>query len=171
VLALESSRWSEITHAYGAAADVPELLKAAAQLPLCESVEDGPYFSLWSALCHQGDVYLASYAALPHLVEIARARSARLEVAPFDLIAAIEAARLQGKGPEIPEYLSGPYFAALAALPELAARLLAVPRSEAECRAVLAALAAAKGHGRLAAAIGELSPAVTEALLDHWIFE
>src|SRR2546426_5104183 len=27
--------------------------------------------SLWSALCHQGDVYTASYAALPELVKIA----------------------------------------------------------------------------------------------------
>ena len=26
---------------------------------------------LWSSLCHEGDVYTASYAAVPHIVQMA----------------------------------------------------------------------------------------------------
>src|SRR5258708_7117705 len=29
----------------------------------------GRWFHLWSALCHQGDVYPASFAAVPHFVQ------------------------------------------------------------------------------------------------------
>lgn len=150
---------------------MPELLKAAAKLPACNSYEDEPYFSLWSALCHQGDVYVASYAALPHLVEIGRSNPERFVVSLMDLVGAIEAARLQGKGPDMPEDLAPAYDAALAALPEIAARILATPRGEEECRVILGALAAAKGHPRLAAAIGELTPDVAETLLDRWLYE
>jgi hypothetical protein len=63
--AFESPRWSELKHAYGDAADVPELLDE-----LCnggaEAIGD-----LWSRLCHQGTVYSASYAALPRLADTA----------------------------------------------------------------------------------------------------
>ncbi|MGF1631701.1 MAG: hypothetical protein ACFCUT_19675 [Kiloniellaceae bacterium] len=171
MLPLDSPRWSELTHAYGTAEDVPGMLKAAAPLPPYRSYKDEPYFSLWSALCHQGDIYSASYAALPHLVEIVRTNTDRLSVSLLSLIAAVESARVQGKGPAIPDYLSDGYQAVLTSLPSFAAQLVNAAQDEEACRAVLAVLAAAKGYGRISAAIGELSPKVVDKLLDRWIFE
>jgi len=70
MLPLNDARWTALSDAYGASTGIPKLLAHAATLP--EDFGEGaePYFSLWSALCHQGDVYSASYAALPHLVRI-----------------------------------------------------------------------------------------------------
>ena len=63
--------WSQLTHAYGPADDIPGLFAR---------LEGGPgdkeiWHDLWSALCHQGDVYGASYAALPMLTDIATGRA------------------------------------------------------------------------------------------------
>ena len=63
--------WVELRDAYGSAEAVPGLLEAAAQ----EIDWDAKVWEdLWSRLYHQGSVYSASQAAVPRLVEIARAR-------------------------------------------------------------------------------------------------
>lgn len=62
--------WAELTHAYGSAEDIPGLF---AQLG---GPDDGKVWSdLWSALCHQGSVYEASWAAMPVLADIALGRA------------------------------------------------------------------------------------------------
>jgi hypothetical protein len=66
--------WSTLSHAYGVADDIPTLLASLRWAPAPHDARDEPWFSLWSALCHQGDVYTASYAAVPELVTIAEAR-------------------------------------------------------------------------------------------------
>lgn len=72
MLSLDDPRWRELRHAYGNAADVPDLLRALAlSTGPKEGYRDEPWFSLWSSLCHQGDVYTASYIAVPHIVQIA----------------------------------------------------------------------------------------------------
>ncbi|MER5492268.1 hypothetical protein [Streptomyces sp. NPDC002490] len=60
--------WSRLTHAYGSAADVPDLLDGIVSDPSPERWND-----LWATLCHQGTVYEASFAALPRLVDLAGA--------------------------------------------------------------------------------------------------
>src|SRR5690348_14783407 len=78
MLNLDSSRWADLQHAYGAASDTPDLLRQLQSLP--DSVgESQPWFSLWSSLAHQGDVYPASFAAVPHVVD---ALATRPESAP-----------------------------------------------------------------------------------------
>jgi len=64
---------------------------------------------LWSALCHQGDVYSASYAAVPHLVAIAKLPAFQRRYDPLLLAASIELARLEKRGPPIPEDLAHDY--------------------------------------------------------------
>ena len=72
MLALDDPRWGELEHAYGSAADVPGLLRELAASPAPTGSYSGePWFSLWSRLCHQDEVYAASYATVPHVVEIA----------------------------------------------------------------------------------------------------
>src|SRR5437773_2022307 len=73
--------WASLRHAYGTAVEIPTLLKSAESAPAPDHYDREPWFSLWSSLCHQGDVYPASYAAVPELVRIAQSRdgSARAE--------------------------------------------------------------------------------------------
>ena len=40
-------------------------MRELAAFPPHDSYDAEPYGTLWSALCHQGTVYPASYAALP----------------------------------------------------------------------------------------------------------
>ncbi|TWJ07747.1 hypothetical protein LX16_4909 [Stackebrandtia albiflava] len=59
--------WSSLGHAYGSAEDIPEKLERLRAAPTSALWTD-----LWSALCHQGTVYSASYAALDWLTDTAR---------------------------------------------------------------------------------------------------
>ena len=63
--------------------------------------KDEPWFSLWSALCHQGDVYSASYVAVPHVVQIALTAKGKIDAGFFLLPACIEVARATGRGPAL----------------------------------------------------------------------
>src|SRR5947209_1490785 len=63
------------------AADIPPILRSIATDPGAPSTTEGAWFELWSALCQQGDVYPASFAAVPHVIDIL---SANLAVACFD---------------------------------------------------------------------------------------
>src|SRR6266850_3843268 len=70
---LNKEEWSTLDHAYGRADDIPALLLTVEADPSPKSSNDQePWFSLWSALCHQGNVYSASFAAVPHLLRIAK---------------------------------------------------------------------------------------------------
>jgi hypothetical protein len=85
---------------------------------------DSTWFKLWSALCHQGDAYSASYAAVPHLVRLAEGQNYRSKYDPLLLAACIELARLEGAGPDLPGELVIPYRAALSRGIELATEAL-----------------------------------------------
>ena len=66
MLELKSSRWAELTHAHGDASDIPEVLERLS------AGDESAVGDLASALCHQGSVYGASLAVVPHLVNIAQ---------------------------------------------------------------------------------------------------
>jgi hypothetical protein len=95
MLPLNSPTWADLRDAYGASSDIPGLLRDLEALPPNEGAEAEPYFSLWSALCHQGDVYTASYAAVPHLVRVAASAPERVPWTVFQMVACIEIARSQ----------------------------------------------------------------------------
>jgi hypothetical protein len=122
--------FDSLQHAYGLADDIPVLLERARNAPAPETYRDEPWFSLWSSLCHQGDVYTASYAAVPELIEIAVARAAETRVAwaCLRLAGTIELERALPEGaapPAIPPDLAREYAAALHRGAELASRQLA----------------------------------------------
>ncbi|GHI09316.1 hypothetical protein AQI88_31635 [Streptomyces cellostaticus] len=71
-MAHPTTDWSQLTHAYGTADDIPGLFARLDGGPGDEQV----WHALWSALCHQGSVYSASFAALPLLTDIATGRAA-----------------------------------------------------------------------------------------------
>lgn len=158
MLALDSKRWSKLSDAYGDASHIPGLLVELQSLPPDADSEAEPYFSLWSALCHQGDIYTASYAAVPHIVRIMGTASERVPMTLFLLVACIEIARSEGRGPAMPRDLKAEYAAALARIPELVSEAARTKWDHWYCGAAIAAIAAAKGFGQLAEAVLELDP-------------
>jgi hypothetical protein len=74
----------------------------------------------WNELHHQGDVDIASYAVVPHLVRISVTRNL-LDWNVFALVAAIEECRLFGKNPSIPDWLASDYHSAVKKIAEFGA--------------------------------------------------
>jgi len=109
MLALDDPRWATLSHAYGRAEDIPVLLNRAENDLRPGHQRESTWFDLWSALCHQGDTYTASYAAVPHLVRLVSGHLKHQRYDPLYLVACIELARLEGRGPAIPPQLVDSY--------------------------------------------------------------
>ena len=170
MLALEDERWRMLQHAYGAAADIPDLLRRLASFPTHENERTEPYFSLWSALCHQGDVYSASYAAVPHIVRLIETAADRAHWSVLLLVASIEIARSKGNGPQIATELADEYQVALARVPFAVAAASTREWDELFARVAASAIAAVKGRVDLAEAILELEPELVPRFM-QWSFE
>ena len=155
---LASRLWKEYRHAYGPATDIPDLLRQARGTPRTRRSDEEPWHSLWSALCHQYDVYSGSIAALPHLVDMAVERRPTDRLDPLLLAGAIETYRYRQGGPDIPSYLEATYRAALARAAQLTVEALEQEWDEDAYGGLLAALAAFQGHPRLAAGLNGLEP-------------
>ena len=69
--------WNMLTHAYGLADDVPARLEQIHSFPAETDWQSEPWFSLWSALYHQGNIYSASLAAVPFIVSAMSATPSR----------------------------------------------------------------------------------------------
>lgn len=158
MLSLDSPDWSQLEHAYGRASDIPDLLHQLEEFPPHDGYEAPPYFMLWSSLCHQNDVYTASYAAVPHIIRILASAPTRAHWDFFLLPTCIEIERSKGRGPAIPETLRASYFDALNRIPLLAAAASEATRDEIYTRAIAAAIAVSKGQPALGEAILELDP-------------
>ncbi len=162
MLPLDDARWAELTHAYGQATDIPDLLRQLATSPGPTSdyrVE--PWFTLWSSLCHQGDVYTASYAAVPHLVHLALETRGPIAFGFFLLPAAIGVALANGSGPAVPPILEVAYRQGIASLMDCVSAHSRDEWDESMVLSVAAAQAIAKGHVRTAQALMNLD--------DDWI--
>lgn len=168
MLALESSRWSELRHAYGAASNIPSLLSQLSALPESKG-EAEPWFSLWSALAHQGDVFDASFAAVPHVVCAAAVNPLQADSVYFQFPAWVEICR-QKQGVDVPSELATAYFDALTKLPSLVAAASTREWDANFLQCALSAIAAAKGQPLIAEAVQELSPEVASEFMG-WFFE
>ena len=155
MLSLASPRWETLRHAYGAASDIPALLAGAAADTRSAADPGSAWFALWSALCHQGDAYSASLAAVPHLIVLAADRPVEAQFEPVVLAGSIEQARLEGRAPTLPEEFDEAYRAAMNQGAQLAAAALAYT-TDPELRQGFA--------GSLAAFRGDLSSA--QAIFD-----
>lgn len=79
--------WSALTHAYGSADDLPAMLQS-----LGPGANEG-WSELWSRVCHQGSVYPASAAVMPHLLEMAERWPGAERFSPIHLAGAIVASQ------------------------------------------------------------------------------
>jgi hypothetical protein len=154
MLPLDDPRWAELQHAYGTAQDIPDLIRAlASSAEQTKSYRDEQWFNLWSSLCHQGDVYTASYASVPHIVQIAIDTARPVDFSFFQLPAAVEVSRKRGRGPEIPDWIADGYQRAIARLADSVKRHCDEPWDKSTLLTAAAAQAVAKGHIDVAEAL------------------
>lgn len=168
MLSLDDPRWNELQHAYGAASDIPPLLSQLMGFPSAEGDAE-PWFSLWSSLAHQGDVYAASFAAVPHVIAALATDPMKADFSYFHFPAWVECCRVRGQVP-IPDDLVSEYMQALSQLPDLVAKASRRPWDGDFMRCALAAIAAAKGDTVLAEAIMELDKDTAEKFID-WVHD
>lgn len=169
MLELTSPRWGELHDAYGPATKIPELLGRLKSLP-SDGGDSEPWFSLWSALAHQGDVYTASFAAVPHVIAALASSPETASEAYFHFPAWIEICRHKN-AVEIPDDLKRAYFDQLQRIPALVARTANRQWSSAFTACALSAIAAVKGQHDLAEALLEMpSPDVAREFLE-WSYE
>jgi hypothetical protein len=165
-LPLDDPRWNAIDHCYGPASNIPGLLQQLAVSPGAKANHtDEPFFTLWSSLCHQDDVYAASYAASPHFIRIALETSGPVAFDVFALPTAIEISRRNGKGPTVPAFLETAYNAGLRQLPRAVAAHINDPWDESQVQVIAAALAISKGSLQLAEALSNLDPDWIERII------
>jgi hypothetical protein len=168
MLGLNDSRWNELEHAYGNASNIPGLLKQLSMLPAATGEEE-PWFSLWSALAHQGDVYSASFAAVPHVIAALATDPLKADSTYFQFPAWVECCRVNKDVP-IPEDLAWDYKRSLSQLPRLVAEASKRTWDEGFLQCALGAIAAAKGQVTVAEAAMELNPEIAGKFLE-WLSE
>jgi len=166
MLNLDSPVWSSLRHAYGAASDIPSLLRQLQKLPPSEEDEE-PWFTLWSALAHQGDVFDASFAAVPHVVAALAQNPLGAHETYFQFPAWVEVCRSKN-GIEVPEILAPSYFDALGRLPSLVAAASLRTWDAGFLACALSAIAAAKGQPEIAEAVLELTSAEAASDFLEW---
>jgi hypothetical protein len=155
MLPFSSVRWRELHQSSGTARDVPGLLAHAPVERRPSHRPDTIWFELWSALCRQGAAYSASYAAVPYLVRIAKLPAFRFRYDPLLLVASIELARLEHRGPAIPGDLTADYARAVAEAKDLAQAAVAYAWDEDSWIAFAGSVAALRGDAARARALFE----------------
>ena len=157
MLDLDSDRWRELRHAYGSAADIPALLRQLPEAPVQSSdTEQEPWFTLWSALCHQSDVYSASFAAVPHIIAAAQLRPPGKRAEYLFLAGTIESMRHKASSPSLAAEYESDYRQALQAAVPLTLEGLQAESDRSWFQGLLAALAAFRRFPELGAAISDL---------------
>jgi hypothetical protein len=107
---------------------------------------------MWSNLVHDDRIGEASYASVPHIVKIHRARGVP-DWNTYALISSIEEVRGVGGNPKLPAWLHRDYVAAWADLQVLALAEFPAARCDELVESILSVLAFSKGRitlGRLA---------------------
>ncbi|MEG1325442.1 MAG: hypothetical protein RSD99_11165, partial [Janthinobacterium sp.] len=138
-LSLDDPLWTTLEGGYRMPYDVAKALKAM-------QAGDDVWHELWEELHHQGDVGVASYAAVPQLVHLLGGADDSREEDFYALIALIELERHRLHNPPLPDWLAASYHDAWAQLPAIAARDLQGPLDPVMLESVFAVLALAKGQ-------------------------
>jgi hypothetical protein len=169
VLSLDSERWRGLKHAYGTAEDIPVLLRQLRTLPTSEG-ESEPWFTLWSSLAHQGDVYSASFAAVPHVVEALSSAPLKADSSYFQFPAWVEICRAK-KQVAIPEDLQAAYVQSLSRLPALVATASSRRFEPDFLACTLAAIAVAQNQPTIAEAVLEITSSDIAQEFNEWFLE
>ncbi|MBE9585045.1 hypothetical protein IM792_11345 [Mucilaginibacter sp. JRF] len=164
MIELNNPLWQTLEGGYkGIKYDASVALKQLEQATTLNEA-DAIYLELWDELHHQGDVGLASYYAVPHLVKIARDKQL-VDYNVLGLITVIEVQRHKNN-PPLPTQLIDGYNEAIAGLKELAFSVVDKQMDVSSTSAMLAAIAVSKGEIKLANAILNLD---SEDVIDEFL--
>jgi hypothetical protein len=155
VLDLHSPRWSELSHAFGSAEDVPRLLTALATLD-GDRARAELWFGVWALLCPADTIAPAAFAAVPHLLAITTSRGIFERSAAMHVAAHVESSRHLPTAPSIPDDLVADYAAAIESLPALVADAAVAPWDGAVAQVMAAALLVGKHQPALARSVLQL---------------
>ncbi len=152
MISLDDKRWHGLEGGYR--------LKYDASIPLKKlEAKDGDVVRIWSELWenlyHQGDVGLASYAAVPPLVRIAQSQEI-LDFNPVALIVSIELARGNELNPKLPDWLEEYYHQAIRNMARYVFENLDREWDEHLLKSALSLLAIVKGNRDLGKLIFEV---------------
>lgn len=162
MLPLDDERWTDLIDAYHNDSCIPLKLRKLRNETQTDTGGCGVLWEeIWSALCHQGDVYSASYAAVPHIVDIACATKGPISFNFFLFPASVEVARNAERGPVVPDFLCDGYFNAIRRLPEAVVCHIDKQWSRSMLLSIAAAQAVAKQHFDIAECMMNLD--------DFWI--
>lgn len=88
---LDDIKWAELTHAYGSAGDVPDLIRQL--LSDDEDMLEETFDALFSNIWHQGTVYEASAYAVPFLIEVVQSETVLMREGILSLLSSIASGR------------------------------------------------------------------------------
>ena len=152
MLVLTDKRWETFHGGYKVPYNAAIPLQALEQEQVPEKIE-AIMDELWQELYHQGDVGIASYMALPHLIRIAKKNKLSTYHIPA-LVAVIEVAR-HINNPSIPQEFEQEYKDEIKGILEVI-QLNKQPWDSVYATSATAAIAAVNGHIQLARVIIEL---------------
>ena len=109
MLSLDADEWKTFIGGYRSAYDASVALKI---LENQNQPSEAVWNELWENLYHQGDVGIASYAAVPQIFRIYREKK-WLDYHLPNFAAAVEEARTEERNPVVPDWLAQDYFGAL----------------------------------------------------------
>ncbi len=144
MLELDDPRWNQLDHAYGPAGNVPGMLRAL------ERGEQELWDVLVPSLCHQGAVFTATYAAVPHIVRIGTHETLDDQLAYWSFIGAVACAR---EAAPIPDDLRAAYEGSLIHAEELTLACFVPGLDEATGLELLIALAGIRRFPAVAGAL------------------
>jgi hypothetical protein len=148
MLPLDDPQWRELDGGYRVPYD------ASQPLTRLEAGED-VWKELWTELHHQGDLGLASYAAVPQLVRITANHLSR-DWNLYALVATIEIERHRKTNPPLPSWLELSYRSAWNQLLSLALRDLSIPTDDLTVRSALSVIALAHHERPLGALLHDI---------------
>lgn len=158
MMEFDDPKWQELKGGYKIPYDPRPALKKL------EQGED-VWGEFWENLHHQGDVGVASYAAVPHLVRIGKALPAR-DWNLYALASAIEVERHRKTNPAMPEWLQEEYRQAWDELLYIGISDLKQTIDPLIIRSIVGVLALARGHIKLGAFITHLDTSELDEMLE-----
>lgn len=154
MIPLNDSRWAVFDGGYRIPYDASIPLTQLETAATEEEIK-AVFTELWNELHHQGDVGLASYFSVPHLIRIAKEKKLFDYNVP-GLVTTIEIER-HNDNPKLPgEFEEAYLFSIHNELPDLVSQMMKTGWDTTLTATALAALAVSKGHIQMADAILKL---------------
>ena len=162
---LEDRNWGLLAGGYGIPYDASKPLRKLKDA-VNQKERQEIFDELWENLHHEGDVGVASYLAVPHLIDIC-IESKSLDWNFIGLCVTIENSRINPENPELPKQYDDLYFSSLTKFEKYLLGNLKNINDRTGFRLALSLLATVNGQPRLGKAIEILDEDAVDEFLSH----